>query len=437
MEWYQSGALMIGLLIAFMALSVPVAFAFLAVSAIGMLVFIGGEAGLQQIAVNATASITHFVFVPIPLFILMGELFFHARLAARVFDAFDALFGRVPGRLSYVTVAGGTMFATLSGTSMGSTAMLGSLLVPEMTRRGYKKYMSMGPILGAGGLAMIIPPSGLAVLLGSIAKVDIGRLLIAGVLPGLMLAALYVAMVFAQVRLDPAAAPQYDVARVAWPTRLRLVVTNLVPMSLIVFMVIGLIILGIATPTEAAAFGALGVVILAAAFGTLTREAIVKSLTGTLRVTVMVLIIVLASSTFSQILTISGASQGLVQWVSGLDVSPLGILIVMFFILLVMGMLMDQVSMMLITVPIFFPLAQALGFDPIWFAIIVLLALEISGVTPPFGLGLFVMLGVAPRGTTLGEVSRAVVPFVGCDILLFFLLLAFPWIATYLPGLME
>ena len=134
MEWYESGALMIGLLIAFMALSVPVAFAFLAVSAIGMLVFIGGAAGLQQIAVNATASITHFVFVPIPLFILMGELFFHARLAARVFDAFDALFGRVPGRLSYVTVAGGTMFATLSGTSMGSTAMLGSLLVPEMTR---------------------------------------------------------------------------------------------------------------------------------------------------------------------------------------------------------------------------------------------------------------------------------------------------------------
>lgn len=173
MEWYESGALIIGLVVGLIALSVPVAFAFLVVSVIGMLIFIGGEAGLKQITVNATSSITLFVFVPIPMFILMGELFFHARMADRVFDAFDALFGRLPGRLSYVSVAIGTLFATLSGTSMGSTAMLGSLLVPEMTRRGYKKHMSMGPILGAGGLAILIPPSGLAVLLGSIAKVDI------------------------------------------------------------------------------------------------------------------------------------------------------------------------------------------------------------------------------------------------------------------------
>ena len=437
MEWYESGALVVGLLLAFMALSIPVALAFFAVSIIGMLVFIGGEAGLVQIAANVTSSVTLFVFVPIPLFLLMGELFFHTGLAVRVFDAFDALFGRLPGRLSYLTVAGGTVFAALSGTSMGSTAMLGALMIPEMSRRGYKRYMSMGPILGTGGLAIIIPPSGLAVLLGSIAKVDIGKLLIAGVLPGLILAALYAALIYLQVRLDPDAAPRYDVAAVPWPTRLRLLATHLLPMGLVIFMVIGLMILGIATPSESAAFGVLGVLILAVAFGSLTRKAIADSLTGTLRVTAMVLFVVMGSSTFSQILAISGATSGLTGWVVAIEMAPLAVLVAMFAIVLTMGMLMDQVSIMLITIPIFFPLAQSLGFDLIWFSIVMLLALEISGVTPPFGLGLFVMLGVAPRGTTLWEVARAAFPFVCCDLVLFALLIAFPAIAIYLPGLMN
>ncbi len=435
MEWYVAGALMLGIVITLMALSVPVAFSFFTVSAIGMLVFIGGSVGIEQLTANFTVSVTQFVFVPVPLFILMGELFFHTKVAVRVFDAFDALFGRLPGRLAFLTVAGGTVFAALSGTTMGNTAMLGSLMVPEMMRRGYKKYMAMGPILGVGGLAMIIPPSGLAVLLGSIAKIDVGRLLIAGVVPGLLLAVLYSALIFAQVKIDPKAAPQYDVEPVSRRVKVRLIFTHLLPMSLIVFMVIGLILLGIATPSEAAAFGVLGVLILAVAFRSLTWKSITNSLSGTLRVTVMVMFVVIASSTFSQILAISGATAGLVGWVSGLDVSPTVILIAMFLLLLIMGMFMDQVSIMLLTVPIFFPLAQSLGFDLIWFGIVVLLSLEISGVTPPFGLGLFVMLGVAPKGTTLGDVSKAVLPFVGCDLLCFVLLTFFPSIALFLPNL--
>lgn len=435
MEWYVAGALMLGIVITLMALSIPVAFSFFTVSAIGMLVFIGGSVGIEQLTANFTVSVTQFVFVPVPLFILMGELFFHTKVAVRVFDAFDALFGRLPGRLAFLTVAGGTVFAALSGTTMGNTAMLGSLMVPEMMRRGYKKYMAMGPILGVGGLAMIIPPSGLAVLLGSIAKIDVGRLLIAGVVPGLLLAVLYSALIFAQVKIDPKAAPQYDVEPVSRRVKVRLIFTHLLPMSLIVFMVIGLILLGIATPSEAAAFGVLGVLILAVAFRSLTWKSITNSLSGTLRVTVMVMFVVIASSTFSQILAISGATAGLVGWVSGLDVSPTVILIAMFLLLLIMGMFMDQVSIMLLTVPIFFPLAQSLGFDLIWFGIVVLLSLEISGVTPPFGLGLFVMLGVAPKGTTLGDVSKAVLPFVGCDLLCFVLLTFFPSIALFLPNL--
>jgi len=437
MEWYLAGALAIGLVIMLMALSVPVAFAFFTISGLGMLYMTGGEAGVIQVAVNANASVTKFAFLPIPLFLLMGELFFHTKVAVRVFDAFDVLFGRLPGRLSYLTVAGGTAFAALSGTSMGNTALLGSLLVPEMTDRGYKKHMAMGPILGTGGLAILIPPSGLGVLLGSLAKIDIGKLLIAGVLPGLVLATLYVLLIFGMVKLDPKSAPQYDVETVPLGTKLLMIATHLLPMGLVVFMVIGLILLGIATPTESAAFGVLGVIILAAAFRSLTWQAIVRSIRGALIVTCMVLLVVMASSTFSQILAFSGATSGLVGWVEGLKLSPILILVLMFAVLLVMGMFMDQVSIMLLTIPIFFPLAQSMDFNLIWFGIVMLLSLEMSGITPPFGLNLFVMMGVAPAGTTLGDVSKAAAPYVLCGIILFALLILVPEIALYLPSLMT
>lgn len=436
MEWYWIAAIAIGLIVVLMGLSVPVAIAFFTVSGLGAL-WVSGEAGLEQIAVNAPASISSYAFVPIPLFLLMGELFFHTGVARRVFDAFDALFGRLPGRLSYVTVASGTAFAALSGNSMGNTAMLGSLLVPEMTRRGYKKHMSMGPILGVGGLAMIIPPSGLGVLLGSLAMIDIGKLLIAGVFPGLILAALYALLITIQVRIDPEAAPQYEVVPVSLGRKVGLIASQLLPMGVVIFAVIGLIVLGIATPEESAAFGVLGVLVLAAVFRTLTLRAVIRALTGALRVTCMVLFIVIASYAFTQILALSGATRSLVDAVATIELAPLFLLLIMFAILLVMGMFMDVVSIMLLTIPIFFPLAESLGYNPVWFGLVMLLTLEIGMVTPPFGLGLFVMLGVAPRGTTLGDVAKAAAPYVVCDLILFALLVVFPSIALFLPGLMA
>src|SRR5690606_25431985 len=210
-----------------------------------------------------------------------------------------------------------------------------------------------------------------------------------------LLAGLYTILILIAVKIDPDAAPQYPVERVSRWARLRLLVTDVLPMGIVVFLVIGLILLGWATPSEAAAFGAVGVVLLAAAFRCLTWTALVKSLAGALRVTVMAFMIILGSATFSQILAFSGASAGLIGWATGLDLTPLVALLVMFGILLLLGMFMDQLSMMLLTVPIFFPLAQSFGFDPIWFGVIILLALEISFTTPPFGLLLFVMKGVA------------------------------------------
>ena len=443
MEWYWTLAAFFGSILGLMMIGFPVGIAFLAVNIVAAVIYFGGngpflqqvELGVGTLADNAFGSMANFALVPIPMFLLMGELFFHTGLANRMFSAVERLMGRVPARLSYVTVAGGTAFATLSGSSMGSTALLGTLMVPEMTKRGYKKRMSIGPILGTGGIAMLIPPSALAVLLGTLAELDIGALLIAGVMPGLILAAMYVVLIYSMAKLDPEAAPAYDVETASWGERLLLLARDVVPMISIVIGVIVLIMVGWATPSEAAAFGCLGVVMLALVFRSLSLTALWKSLEGATRVTVVALLIIFGSATFSKTLAFSGGSAGLIAWVTGFDISPYTMLALMFLILLLLGMFMDQLSMMLLTVPIFFPLALQYGFDPIWFAVIVLLAMEISFTTPPFGLLLFVMQGVAPPGTRFSEICIAAIPFMACAMLLVLLIVIFPEIVTWLPSI--
>jgi tripartite ATP-independent transporter DctM subunit len=433
MEWYEALALLLGTIIVLMALGMPVALAFLAANIFGAWIFMGGERGVIQLLNNGLGALTSFALVPIPLFLLMGEVFFHTGLGRRMFNAIDGLLGRLPGRLSYVTVLGGTGFATLSGSSMGATALLGSLMVPEMNRRGYKNNMSIGPILGTGGLAIIIPPSALAVLLATLAKIDIGALLIAGIIPGLLLAGLYLATIWIQTKIDPGAAPPYEVEPLTGRQKLLLIARDILPMVGVMIAIVAMMMGGIATPSEAAAFGALGVMILAAIFRCLTWEALKKSIEGALKVTLMAYLIVFGSATFSQLMAFSGASRGLINWATGFDLDPVFMLLAMFAVLLVLGMFMEQISMMLLTVPIFFPLALSLGYDPIWFALIMLLALEISFTTPPFGLLLFVMKGVAPPGTTMRDIYVAAFPFILCSLILVGLLILFPWIALWLP----
>ena len=435
MPWYDATALMIGGVLLFMALGLPVALAFLAINIIGAVIFLGGMPGIDQLIANATDSVTSFSLVPVPLFVLMGELLFQSGLALRVFDALDKCLGRVRGRLSYMTVAGGTLFATLSGSSMANTAMLGTTLMPEMKRRGYKDVLVMGPILATGSLAMIIPPSSLAVLLGSLARIDVGALLIAGVLPGLVLAVLFVVAIRVIIAVDPEAAPAYAAERASLSEIGSALLRDVAPMGLVVFAVIGLILLGWATPTESAAFGVLAVVILATAYRKLDRDVILRSLRGTLAVSAMMLTIIVASTTFAQILAFSGASRGVVAWATGFEVSAHVMLLFIFLVLLVMGMFMDQLSIMMLSLPIFIPLIQHFGFDDVWFGVFMLVALEMSLVTPPFGLLLFVMLGVAPPGTTLWQVTRSVLPFLLCTVVLLVLLVIFPPLATWLPSL--
>ena len=430
-----TGALIFLLVLLLMVVGVPVAFAFLAANLIGAFLLMGGTEGLLQLVDNCTSLITTFTLVAIPMFVLMGALLFHSGLATRVFDTLDTLLGRVPARLSYLTVAGGATFSTLTGSTMANTAMLGSLMVPEMNRRGYAPYMSIGPIIGAGGLAMLIPPSSMGVLLGSLARIDIGGLLIAGLIPGILLAALYCLVIWLQAKLNPAAAPVYETAAVSLATKIRLTALNILPLGLVIFSVVGFILLGIATPSESAAFGALAVALLAAFNKSLTLVVLQRSLATTVASTAMVFLLVIGSSVFGQLMAFAGSSTAVVDWAIGIEGGALLKLLLMFATLLVLGMFMDQISILLLTIPIFFPLAASLGFDMIWFGIVVLLAMEMSLSTPPFGLLLFLMQGVAPRGTTLGQVAIAAVPYLACDLLLLILLIAAPALALYLPGL--
>jgi tripartite ATP-independent transporter DctM subunit len=437
MEWYWAFALLLGMIVTMLGLGFPVALAFVTTNVLGWLIFTGfnPESTLQVVS-NSTILISRFTLAPVPMFIMMGSLFFHTGLAIRVFDGLDVLFGRLPGRLCYLTVAGGALFATPTGSSMANTAMLGSLMVPEMRRRGYSSRMSMGPVMGSGSLAMIIPPSALGVLLAAIASIDVGQLLIAGFIPGFLLACLFAAMIWLQLWFNPAGAPAYDVEPAPWALRLRVAALNILPMGVVVFMVVGSIILGWATPTESAALGVLGVMVLAAMYRALTLKSILVAVDSTVRVAGMVFFILMNSTVFSQLLAFSGASSGLLGWVGGFDIHPLWILFAMFWVMILLGMFMDGVSMMLIAVPIFFPMAQHLGFDQIWYGLFMLLTIDMGGLTPPFGLLLYVMLGIAPKGTTLFQVAGAALPFLLCDVILIVLLVIFPSIALFLPSLM-
>ena len=314
--------------------------------------------------------------------------------------------------------------------------MLGEIMVPEMRDRGYKKPMIFGPIVGVGGLAMLIPPSALAVVYASLAQISVGKVLIGGAIPGLLLALLYALYVIIRCRINSSLAPAYDVTHHTLSEKFSEFLKYVLPLGIIFFLVLGVIFLGIATPTEAAATGALGSIILATVYKKMNLAVLKKSVVGTLHVTVMCFMIIAASKTYSSNLAYTGATMGLVNLINNIEMSRLVVLIAMMFILMILGTFMDQVSMMMITIPIYMPIIQGLQFDPIWFAILMLLNLEMAMSTPPFGLLLFVMKGTAPPGTTLGDICKSAAPFLVCDLIIMIILIAFPSIVLFLPNLM-
>jgi len=381
-------------------------------------------------------SVTTFVLLPVPLFILMGEVLFHSGMGLHAIDVLDKWMGSLPGRLGLLAVGSGTLFSTMSGSSMATTAMLGTILVPEMEKRGYKKPMSLGPVMGGGGLAMIIPPSALGVLLASLARISVGKLLISGIIPGLILAFFYAAYIITRCRLQPSVAPSYKITPIPLAKKAVLTIRYVLPLGLLIFLVIGVIFMGLATPSEAAALGAIGSLFLAAVYRGLNWEVVKKSVLGAIRITVMMFMIMTGATAFSQILGFSGASRGLLGAVAGFPVTPILLVIMMQVIVLFMGCFMEQASMLMITLPIYMPVIHLLAYDPVWFGILLLINMEVGMTSPPFGLSLFVMKGVAPPDTTMGDIYRAILPFIGFHLVVMALIMAFPILALWLPGLM-
>lgn len=437
MGWIEASIILFGGLVVLMSLGLSVAFAFLAVNVVAALLFLGGEQGLSQLARNSVASVTSFSLTPIPFFVLMGEVLFHTGVAVKAIDAIAGLIHRVPGRLAVITIVAGTVFSAISGSTVATTAMLGSLMLPTMLERGYEPKMAMGPIMAIGGVDMLIPPSALAVLFGSLAGISISGLLIGGIVPGLILSVIFVGYIILRAWMNPKLAPEPEKLELpAGFARWRPFVVYVFPLVLIFSVVVGAMTGGWATPTEAAALGAAATIAAAALYRSLTWTALMTSLKGAVSVSGIILFIIVGATTFSQVLSFSGATNGLVALVAGQGMPPWAVILGMMAILIVLGFFIDEVSMMMITIPFFMPLVQQMGVDLIWFGVLFLINMQIGLLSPPFGLLLFAMKGVAPPHITMTQIVAAVMPYLYFGLAVMMLVYFVPPLATFLPRLL-
>ncbi len=418
------------------ALGLPVAFAFLGILLVGTFFFWGGHKQVVLLTLTMFSTLASYTILPVAMFILMGVVIFETGIGFKIIDGIDMWVGRMRARLSLLAVMSGTGLAALSGTGMGTVGLLGMALVPEMEKRGYKKSMSLGPVLGSCGLAMMIPPSAMGVIVAYVAQISVSKVLIGGIVPGILMAVLYSTYIILRCRLQPSLAPSYEAPAVPIKEKFRFLIVDILPFALVVFLVTGTILLGIATPSEASAAGALGCFVLAAAYRKLNGGILQRILWGTLRIVGMILLIIMGSVAFGQMLAFSGASSGLINVALGLSTSPVVIIIIMLIILMFLGMFMDDLAIIMITIPLFFPVITTIGYNPVWFAILMLLSLEMASTTPPYGVALFVMKGVASANTTMGDIYRAAIPFLLCDVIVVILLIIFPvlplWLGTKL-----
>jgi len=436
MGWEFAAWLLLGGSTVLLFLGLPVAFSFLVINLVGAVLYLGGEPGLMQLARNSVSSVMSFSLTPIPLFVLMGEVLFHTGLAVKVIDGIERLISQVPGRLAVVAVVAGTVFSAISGSTIATTAMLGSLMLPVMLARGYHPTIAAGPIMAIGAVDMLIPPSALTVLLGSLSGISISKLLIGGVVPGLLLSVAFVAYIVIRVKMQPDLAPKSELVEHHGWDKLRPFFQYVIPLVSIFAIVVASMAAGWATPTESAAIGALATIVLAALYRALTWNALMKSLRGTVGISCMILFIIVGATTFAQILSFSGASNGLVQLITGQGYPQWVVIAGMMLILIFLGIFVDQVSMMMITLPIFMPVVQAMNIDLVWFGVMFLICMQLGLLLPPHGLLLMTMKGVAPPSVTMADIFRAVVPFVAMSLVLLALVFLVPGVATWLPALL-
>ena len=422
MSWAVLLVLAVGLLLALLFTGMRVFAAFLALNLAGLLVLIGPR-GFGLFANSLYETATSQSLATVALFVLMGEVLFRSGSVEVLFDGIDRLVGRVRGRLYVVTVVLSTVFGALSGSAVAVAAMLGRSVLPCMLARGYDGRRSAATVLAGASLAPIIPPSLLAIIVGSLADVSIAGLLVAGLLPGLLFAALTLGWVLARGAPPPAPEAAEGTAGAA--------LARIAPFLLVIGSVMGLILAGIATPSESAATGVAGAVLVAAIQGRLTLPMLREAVGGAVQTTCVILVIVCAAKLFSQLLSLAGATRGLVSVVGEAGLGPDMTFLLMMLIPFVLCMFIDQIAFMLLAVPIYVPLVAAQGYDPIWFWTLFLVNLTVGSLTPPFGYTLFALKGATDLTTR--EVFAAAWPVVGIFVTGMGILWAAPWIVTAIP----
>lgn len=425
----------VSLLLGLMTLGLPVFIAFMLVNLIAV-AQIMGPAGYGMFINSIYDTATTGSLVTIPMFILMGEILFRSNAVEVLFRSIDTLVAKVRGRQYVLVVLLATVFSTLSGAAMGVAAMLSRSLLPTMIARGYDPKLSIGNILAGASLAPLIPPSVLVIIVGTLAGVSIASLLVAGILPGLMMASFFILYTFTRVWANPTLAPtDDDDARAPTLREAVLALLQVTPFSIVIVMVMGLILLGVATPTEAGAMGVIGALATAAIYRRLTWTMMAQSLFGTAAISAMILIIMAASRLFSQLLAFTGGATALTNMATSLDLSPWLMLVVLMALPFILCMFIDQIALMLIVVPIYVPIVTALSFDPVWFWLLFLINITVGGMTPPFGYTLFAVKSGWQDGR-LSTIFAAAWPFVLLFLVGMVVLAIFPGIVTFLPGLL-
>jgi len=388
--------------------------------------------GSTFVAIDAVWNVLNsFTLSAIPLFIMLGEIMLRSGVSNRVYSALSPVFAGVSGGLLHTNIAVCTLFGAVSGSSLSTAAAVGSVAYPEMRERGYNKHMVVGSLAGGGTLGLLIPPSLSLLIYGALTETSIGRLFLAGIVPGIMFAALFMLYVFARCRAQPGVAPQ-DEHKLSRKSVL-LGILSLWPFVLLILSIMGSITFGFATPTEAAGLGVIATIILGFTWGTLTPRILAASLYSAILLYASIAFVVIGATILAQAVSLLGVPQDILESVRAASLSPLTVLFIIVLVYLILGCFFDGLSLMIMTLPIVVPLMTGLGYDVIWLGVIITIMIEVGQVTPPVGLNLSVLVSVTKDEVSLGEAAIATVPYWLILLAGIVILTAAPQLALYLP----
>jgi tripartite ATP-independent transporter DctM subunit len=428
-----AGILGSGLLVVLLFLGMPIAFVMMFVGFLGISYLASVHAALPVVAKTVYETAAYYPYTIIPLFILMGAFAGGAGITAKLYGSFDKWFRKLPGGLGIATIAACACFAALSGSSVAAAAAMGTIAIPEMRRFKYDPALAVGIVAAGGTLSFLIPPSLGFVVYGMLTEQSIGKLLVSGIMPGIVLSLAFIVVIVAKVKLDPTLAPATP-GHVSWKERIRAL--GGVWETMVVFVIVmGGIYLGFVNPTEAGAIGATALFIIVISKMKLTWRSLSTALLEATRISVLVLFLVAGANVFSYFLALSTIPASVSAWMAALQVSKYVILTIIVVIYLILGCFLDAISMMVLTMPVIFPVVKTLGFDPIWFGVVCVIMMEAGLITPPVGLNVYTLAGVA-KDVPMETIFRGAFPFLFAMLAVTILITIFPGIALYLPSMM-